>query len=36
MEIGSVTYLVVTLTEAERPTSVCARKRGGGDGRERS
>lgn len=36
IEIGSVTYLVVTLTEAGRRTSVCARKRGGDDGRERS
>lgn len=36
MEIGSVAYLVVTLTEAGRRTSVCARKRGGDDGRERS
>lgn len=36
LEIGSVTYLVVTLTEAERRTSVCAHKRGGDDGRERS
>lgn len=33
MEIGSVTYLVVTLTEAVHRTSVCARKRDGDDGR---